>query len=58
MALWFGDSRNYRYPKSVVTWRNIHKHIVADQFRSKISSSALLVHEHIENSTGSAKNDI
>ena len=28
-----------------VTWRTVHEHIVADAFRSKKSSSALLVHE-------------
>ena len=30
---------------SVVTWRIVHEHIVADAFHSKQSSSALLVHE-------------
>ena len=30
---------------SAVTWRTIYEHIVADAFRSKTRSSALLVHE-------------
>ena len=30
---------------SAVTWRTVHEHIVADAFRSKKSSSVLLVHE-------------
>ena len=30
---------------SAVTWQTVHEHIVADAFRSKKSSSALLVHE-------------
>ena len=30
---------------SAVAWRTLHEHIVADAFRSKKSSSALLVHE-------------
>ena len=28
-----------------VTWRHVHEHLVADAFRSKKSSLALLVHE-------------
>ena len=30
---------------SAVKWRTIHQHIVAEAFRSKKSSSALLLHE-------------
>ena len=30
---------------SVVTWRNVHEHIVADMFRPKKSSLTLIVHE-------------
>ena len=35
----------YIYTVSAVTWRTVHEHIVADTFRSKKSSSTLLVHE-------------
>ena len=35
----------YIYTISAVTWRTVPEHIVADAFRSKKSSSALLVHE-------------
>ena len=30
---------------SAATWRMVHEHMVADAFRSNISSSTLLVHE-------------
>ena len=33
------------YTISGVKWRTVHEHIVADVFRSKKNSSALLVHE-------------
>ena len=35
----------YKKTISVVTWRTVHEHLVEGTFRSKKSSSAVLVHE-------------
>ena len=48
-CLLFAHYSNHRYNSgtqiSAVTWRTVHKHLVADAFRSKKSSSALFVHD-------------
>ena len=45
----FAHCSNHRYNNgtqiSAETWRTVHEHIWADAFRSKKSSSALLVHK-------------